>query len=173
VSDKRRALLAVVWAFFGSLAWVAASAAVVNLIVAADWFQQHPRLGQPVVWTVAGLAGAGGLWGFWNVTSAYEFYNRGYRVRWLGAKDYAYEEFGGDGMLRPFAFGYQPLAKSYAPPCCISLPSADQWESGTPTWAHGRRDEIVWRLTHWARRGHGEAVTFVPGGALDDPFRDG
>jgi len=168
VSDKRRALLAVVWAFFGSLAWVAASAAVVALIVATDGFQQHPRLGTAVAWTVAALAGFGGLWGFWNVTWAYAFYSGGYRVRWLGAKDYAYEEFGGDGMVRSFACGYRPRAKTYDPPCRIALPSAEQWGRGTPVWLHGRRDEILLRLEDWAQRGYGEAVTLV-----SYPSRDG
>jgi hypothetical protein len=117
VTDKRRALLAVIWALLGSISWVAACAAVVAIIAAADWFQQHARLGQAVVWTVAGLAGVGGLWGFWNLTWAHAFYSRGYRVRSLGAQDCAYDEFGDDGMLRSFVFGYQPLAKAYAPPC--------------------------------------------------------
>jgi hypothetical protein len=168
LTDKRRAYLAVIWALLGSTAWLATSAALVALIAASGWFQQHPRFGHAVVWTVAALAGLGGLWGYWNVTWAHAIYSGGYRVRWLGAQNYAYEEFGDDGMFRSFAFGYQPLAKSYAPPCRISLPGAAQWEAGTPAWAHGRRDEILVRLRGWAQRGHGEAVTFVPPGALGE-----
>ena len=86
----------------------------------------------------------------------------------LGHRIVRNEEFGDDGMLRSFAFGYQPLAKTYAPPCRISLPSADQWEAGTPAWLHGRRDEILLRLEDWAQRGYGEAVTLV-----SYPSRDG
>jgi hypothetical protein len=146
VTDKRRALLAVIRAVVATAAWLVGCTLVVTLTVSLEWFQQRVTFGQVFVLTMAFFAGIGGLWGFWNISWRYEFYRSGYRVRSVGGHDYAYEEFGSDG-------------KTYAPPCRISVPTLDQWEGATPPWAHGRRDEILSRLTTWAQAGYGAAVT--------------
>ncbi len=54
-----------------------------------------------------------------------------------------YAERRPDGGVAHLRIGYKPLADTYRPPCEIHLPSAAQWDSATPTWAHGRREEIL------------------------------
>ena len=167
MTDKRSASLAVIRALLATAAWLVGCTLVVTLTVSLEWFQQRATFGQVFVLTMAFFVGIGGLWGFWNISWRYEFYRSGYRVRSLGGDDHTYEEFGSDGMLRALVFGYQRLAESYAPPCRIAVPTVDQWDGATPPWAHGRRDEILSRLTKWAQGGYGAAVTFVP----QDAFR--
>src|SRR5262249_35791148 len=124
------------------------------------------QVGQVIVYVVAALGGLGGLWGFWNTTWAYDFYASGYRVRRLHSQDWAYEEFGEDGMLRSINIGYRRLTDTYAPPSVIAVPTAEAWDCSTPPWAHGRREVILSRLTKWAQAGYGRPVTFVPPGSL-------
>lgn len=35
-------------------------------------------------------------------------------------------------------------------PFSVGVPTAEHWDNETPAWMHGRRDEILDRLRHWA-----------------------
>jgi hypothetical protein len=164
VTDRTRALGRLLFAVGSTVAWVAAGTAVTAqmLSTAARWPEWLTKL---LFIVTTGIVGVGGLWAFWNVTWAYAFYRRGYRVRWVAKMDCAYEEFSPDGMLRSFVFQHRPLADIYAPPCEIAIPEEADWDTAMPTWA-GRREQIAHRLTTWAQAGYGRSVTFVRPGSF-------
>ena len=162
VTDKTRARLDLIKAALGTVVWVLGCGVVVSRIAGTELFQQHPIGGRVIAWTLATAAGLGGLWGFWSITSAADYCRGGYRVNWLPERGYVYEEFDEDGMLRALPFGYQRLENTYAPPCLLELPTAEEWSTVAPGWAHSRRDEIVLRLTKWAQRGYEPTVRLVP-----------
>lgn len=102
------------------------------------------------VWAIFGvtaiMAGAGGLYIFWLTADAIAFWIRGCRLRWPGPAQISYEERAPDGEIRVLLFVYRPLGDGYRPPCEVQIPREEHWDSQMPSWARGRRQEIVQRL---------------------------
>lgn len=168
MTDRTRAGLSLLRSAMGTVVWIAVCSVCAILGSTAAVSLPSRWTADAVIYLFMAVGGAGGLWGFWKTTWAYAFFRSGYRVRWVAGQAFLYEEFGPDGMLRRLSFERKPLADGYAPPCLISLPTAEQWSSAVPGWARDRRDEIVSRLTDWAQAGFGAQVDFVPPGTLAD-----
>src|SRR5262249_43007151 len=107
---------------------------------------------------VSAAAIAGAVWAFWEVADAIDFRLRGYRVRrvertdytvWRpGLTDWLYEEATPERTRRGFRILREPVIgeAGYPRPCRVYVPNADAWDARMPSWARGRRDEIVARL---------------------------
>jgi hypothetical protein len=162
--DRVRWLLYLAAVSCATVLWVVACGLGASAIIGR--LADHPWL-DCVIFVFAALLGAvGGFIGFAYTAACLDFCVSGYRMRWLGGEACVYEEFGHDGMLRSIPIRYHPLSDEYAPPCMIEVPSDREWESSTPTWAHGRREAILKRLTKCAHAGYARTVTFVPPGSL-------
>ncbi len=170
MSDSARALLG----FLGLLAGLVSAVLLpafgarwllVRFAVSSTW-REHA-----ILWTLAALGAIGGFVLFSKATWAWLQWRRGWRVRWIAERRYAYEEFDDRGQSRSIEIQYEPLAAGYAPPCRITVPGADEWNAMTPPWAHGRRDAILERLRLWGSfEGWHAPVTFVSAEpSLDQP----
>jgi hypothetical protein len=168
MTDRARSLIVCVGWTLGLLsvvlgAGLGARCALLRFAVSSPW-REHA-----IVWSVSLLAVAAGFLLFSQASWAWVYWRRGWRVRWIAEHCYVYEEFDSGGQFRSFEIRYESLEKRYAPPCRITVPSASDWNEGTPAWAHGRRDAILERLRLW---GGGEGwkapVTFVSAGPNDE-----
>src|SRR5262245_29269340 len=134
---------------------VASTSALVSLVIgtalAARWllfrfavssaWREHA-----ILWGLSLVAAIGGFLLFAHTSWAWVDWRRGWRVRWIAADRYAYQEIGDSGRFRSLEIRYEPLEPRYAPPCRITVPGVDDWTAMTPAWAHGRRDTILQRL---------------------------
>jgi hypothetical protein len=140
---------------------------LVRFAVSSAW-REHA-----ILWGLSLVAVLGGFYLFADATWAWTYWRRGWRVRWIAADRYAYEELDDDGGFRSLEIRYEPLEARYAPPCRITVPGADEWTAMTQTWAHGRRDAILERIRRWGGgEGWNASVTFVPAAAAADAERD-
>jgi hypothetical protein len=131
----------VLWPISATCGWIVAAALLA--FAAPSLLRNHLRLAEAVVYSAAALGGFGGLVGFWYSASAIEFVVRGYQVCRLSNGRWAYAERRPDGAIAHLTLGYNLLADIYRPPCEVHVPSEAEWDSATPTWAHGRRAEIL------------------------------
>lgn len=99
---------------------------------------------------------AGGLVIFWQTAEEIEFWRRGYRVRQLKPREYLhwsqgpkqclYEERTRDGQIQALPFVRMILGDGYPAPCEVCLPREADWDVLMPSWARGRRKEIMTRM---------------------------
>lgn len=115
--------------------------------------ERRPMVASGVVFFLAVVAAAGGLVIFWETAEQVDFWRRGYRVRqlspkglsyWaLGPKQFIYEERTRDGCVQGLRFVRIVLGGGYPMAGEIRLPGEDNWDAQMPSWARGRRKEII------------------------------
>jgi hypothetical protein len=135
----------------GFMAWVGLGIVISRVVFAA--LDQHPKAVLVLFCFAATIVAVGGLVIFWETASQVDFWRRGYRVRQLSPKNYfrwslgpkqcVYEERAPDGRIRRLPFVRVVLANGYPAPCEVSLPGEDGWDAQMPSWARGRRTEIM------------------------------
>lgn len=135
----------------GGTVWVGLGI-VISLVVGAA-LAQHPTLALVLVGSIATTFALGGLVIFWEAAQQIVFWRRGYRVRQLNPKEYfrwslgpkqcVYEERAPDGRIRRLPFVRVVLADEYPAPCEVCLPVEERWDAQMPSWARGRRTEIM------------------------------
>ena len=168
MSDRTRSFIVCIGLTLGLLSMIVGTGLgarwlLLRFAVSSAW-REHAIFGG-----VSLLATAAGFLLFSRASWAWTDWRRGWRVRWIADHRYVYEEVGPGGRFRSFAIRYEPLEKRYAPPCRITVPSADDWDAVTPTWVHGRRDAILERLRLWGScEGWNASVEFVPPGRTAD-----
>jgi hypothetical protein len=106
------------------------------------------------IFVVSILAILGAVWAFRTLAAAVDFRLRGYRVRQVerhdytvwrpGLTDWLYEEKASARTTRALRIHCERLTGERARR--VYIPNPDTWESRTPEWAQGRRDEIVKRI---------------------------
>ena len=116
----------------------------------------YPRLAQLFIFAVAVIAAIGGLVHFYWILARVEFRRRGYRIMpahvtdfliWpRGPQDVVYEEFSAEGRVQRLHFVGQIFSDESPNRCEVHLPSAERWDTLVPSWARGRRTEIVARI---------------------------
>lgn len=124
---------------------------------------------------VSAVALVGALCAFWAFEPAIKLRARGYTVRHVtrtdytvwrpGLTDWLYEELTTARERRAFRVLREPISDAGYPQACrIYLPNAADWEAQTPSWARGRRDEIVARLSEcFGRQAVFEDVASIEG----------
>jgi len=147
------------WPIAATCGWIMAAALIAR--AAPSLLLNHIRLAEVVVYSAAALGGIGGLLGFWYSATAIEFVMRGYQVCRLSDGQWAYAERKPDGAVAHLRIGYKPLADIYRPPCEVHVPSAAQWDSATPIWARGRREEILRNIARGMGIEAGREIRFV------------
>jgi hypothetical protein len=98
------------------------------------------------------------------------FRRRGYRVRVLGKRGYAYEELAraeeeaqdADRHLLPFSCA---RGRHLEP----EIPSEDRWDNQVPEWARGRRAEIATRIKERLLQLERRFQRWLIGAAADPP----
>jgi len=163
VMDRFRWVLYLATLSCATVLWVVACGLGARAVIG-----RVPWLGGIVFLLVALVAVVGGFLGCAYTFWCLDFCVSGYRIHWLDGEACLYEEFGQGGKLRSLPIRYHPLSSEYAPPCMIEIPSDQEWQASTPSWAHGRREVILKRLTKCAQAGYGRTVTFVPSGTLSE-----
>lgn len=144
--------LGVALTFAGLVAWVAASAA--GALCLAHLFPLH---GPWLACVIVCIGGTTALWPFWHLVAALDFLKRGYRVhevprrlypvRWrLGPRDCVFEEVADVGPVRQLPFVRVVLDDAYPAHSEVPMPGPESWDHVVPTWARGRRDEILARM---------------------------
>lgn len=154
-----RAFLAALPPVVAFVVWVTAAGLAAR--AAPRTLTNYPRLAEFAVYGIAAMGGIGGLIAFWYSADSIEFLVLGYRIRRVTATSWVYEERGPNGALRALPFGYTPLAAGYRPPCQVHLPSEHHWDGQMPSWARGRRDEIVGNISRELGAGFGTRVEIV------------
>lgn len=140
----------------GMVAWVGLGGVAVRI---AGWsLANHPTVFWCVFVLTAIVVSAVGLFLFWRVATEVEFWRRGYRVRqleprdffrWsLGPKKCVYEERGFDGRVQSLPFVRVVLSDGYPAPSEVRLPKEEEWGAQMPSWAAGRRNEILKRMKY-------------------------
>ena len=137
----------------GALVWLVCGTITVLTVVDKLW--RYPRTAFTFAMTVAVVTGVGGLVGFWLVADQIDFWRLGYRVKWLTANDWAYEERSATSEERILPYILEVRGQGYPAPCTVRILSQADWESDAPSWARGRRSEIVERIAncHGAKNG--------------------
>ena len=117
---------------------------------------RHSFLGLSIVGFTIAAAGLGGLITLWDILYRIEFWKCGYRIRtirpreyfkWqLGPKECIYEERAASGEMREIPFVRHILADGYPAPGEIRIPGSRNWDAKLPSWANGRRTEIIGRI---------------------------
>lgn len=138
----------------GLVAWVGLGIVVSSVADVA--LEKHPTVAWCVVFFIATIVSAGGLVIFWATAAQARFWRRGYRVRQLspkgffhwspGPKQCVYEERAPDGQIQGLPFVRMILGDGYPAPCEVCLPREEDWEAQMPSWARGRRKEIMERM---------------------------
>jgi hypothetical protein len=136
----------IVWVGLGAIVALTASLA----------FEQHSKIGVVLVLGIATIFAAGGLVIFWSIAEQVKFWSLGYRVRqvspkgflrWTpGPKQCVYEERAPSGQIQALPFIRIVLGDGYPAPCEVCLPREEDWNTQIPSWAHGRRKEIMERM---------------------------
>jgi len=130
----------------GALVWLACGTiATIGII---DTLRQYPRLAFAVAMTFAVVTGIGGLIGYWLVADRIDFWRLGYHVKWLNANDWVYEERSAKSEERILSYFLEVRGQGYPAPCTIRILSQADWEIEAPSWARGRRSEIVERIAN-------------------------
>ncbi len=138
----------------GLITWVALG--VFTASAACAIVQQHGIAARVLVVLIAIVFAAGGLVIFWLTADQIDFWRRGYRVRQLspraylhwsqGPKQCVYEERTRDGRIQALPFVRMILGDGYPAPCEVCLPREEDWDAQLPSWARGRRKEIMERM---------------------------
>ena len=126
------------------IVWVGGGVFAARAFANALW--PHPRLGTAIVWTVAIGVALGGLVGFWVIADLAEFWRRGYRVRWVAANRWIYEERAPGGVLHAIPLTREIVGSGYPAPCRVRLPDEAHWQNDTPEWVRRRRADILARI---------------------------
>jgi hypothetical protein len=90
------------------------------------------------------VTGFGGIIGYWLVADRIDFWRLGYQVKWLAANAWAYEERSATSEERIIPYLLEAHGQGYPAPCTIRILS----QAETPSWARGRRSEIVERIAN-------------------------
>jgi hypothetical protein len=110
---------------------------------------------------VAVITGIGGLIGFWLIAEHIDYRRVGYRVKWLRANTWAYEERSRVPEERLLPYIREVRGRGYPEPCAIRITTAGAWEREAPSWARGRRSEILDRITSCHDPKGSGAIEFV------------
>jgi len=138
----------------GLIAWVGLGALLARGTSAV--LEQHATTANVLVLLIATIFAVGGLVIFWMTAAQIEFWRHGYRVRqlspkgllhWsLGPKQCVYEERAAGGQIHGLPFVRTILGDGYPAPSEVCLPREEDWDSQMPSWARGRRKEIMERM---------------------------
>jgi hypothetical protein len=122
---------------------------------------RYPGVAYAFAIAVATITGVGGLVGYWLVAEHIDFRRLGYRVKWLNANAWAYEERSRapEGRLLPYI--REVRGRGYPELCTIRIASEVVWDREVPAWARGRRNEILDRITNCHDPSRSGAVEFV------------
>jgi hypothetical protein len=107
------------------------------------------------------IIGLGGLVSFWLISEHIAFLKRGFRVRWVKAGHWLYEERASTGEARLLPCERVTTGDGYPAPCEVRMTSASAWNSRMPSWAWNRRQEILRRIALCFGAERGGAVSFV------------
>jgi hypothetical protein len=137
----------------GVLIWLVCGTITVLTVVDKLW--QYPKTAFAFAIAIIVVTGAGGLVGFWLVADHLDFWRLGYRVKWLNANDWAYEERSAMSEERILPYILEVRGQGYPAPCMVRISSQADWENDAPPWARGRRSVIVERIAncHGAENG--------------------
>jgi hypothetical protein len=136
-----RALVPVSVSVLGAIAWLGGAVVAAKLVPSALWY--YPNTAAVLVGAIALLGAAGGIVTFSFIFESIEFFVRGYRIKWSDRTRCSYDERTADGSIVSLPIVYKPLAEGYRPPCEVRIPSEVRWNEETPSWARGRRAEII------------------------------
>jgi len=135
----------------GLIAWVGLGALIE--VPAASVAEHHSIISLVLLLVVAIIFATGGLIIFWMIAEQIDFWRLGYRVRQLspkgsffwsvGPKQCVYEERRRCGQVQRLSFVRIVLGDGYPAPCEVCLPGEEDWDLQMPSWAHGRRKEIM------------------------------
>lgn len=138
----------------GLIAWVGLGALIARTEYAV--LVQHAIRAHLLVFVTATIFALGGLVIFWVTAGQIEFWRLGYRVRqlspkgffhWsLGPKQCVYEERASSGQIQGLPFVRMILGNGYPAPSEVCLPKEEDWDAQMPSWARGRRKEIIERM---------------------------
>ena len=142
ISEKAGLALTVI----GVLVWLVCGAVATIGIGDALW--QYPRLSFSLAMAGAAVTGFGGIIGYWLVADRIDFWRLGYQVKWLAANAWAYEERSATSEERIIPYLLEAHGQGYPAPCTIRILSQADWEIEAPSWARGRRSEIVERIAN-------------------------
>jgi hypothetical protein len=130
----------------GAIAWLACGTVATIAVVDALW--QSPKLAFALAMVGAVVTGFGGLIGYWLVADRIDFWRLGYQVKWLNANYWFYEERRATSEERILPYLLEIRGQGYPAPCTVRILSQADWESEAPSWARGRRSEIVERIAN-------------------------
>ncbi len=118
------------------------------MIAIPDALWQYPRLAIALTILVIIATGIGGLIGYWLVADRTDFWRLGYQMKRLNANDWVYEERSAKSEERILPYLLEVRGQGYPAPCTVRILSQADWESEAPSWARGRRSEIVERIAN-------------------------
>ena len=138
----------------GLIAWVGLGVLIAGAACAV--LEQHAITAHAFVIVIATIFAVGGLVIFWVTAEQIEFWRLGYRVRQLspkgffhwsqGPKQCVYEERAPSGQIQGLPFVRMILGDGYPAPGEVCLPREEDWDAQMPSWARGRRKEIMQRM---------------------------
>jgi hypothetical protein len=135
------------------LVWLSLGTIAARAVVGA--LSRYPGVAYAVAVAVASITAIGGLVAFWLVADHIDFRRLGYRVKWLRANTWVYEERSPAPGARNLPYLREVRGRGYPEPCAVRIPAEATWEQEVPSWAHGRRSEILERIAncHGAKKG--------------------
>lgn len=81
-------------------------------------------------------------WPFFQLWRYYQLKSRGYHITGKTRNEIEYQELN-EGKLRRLTIYVETMVKA---PDVVYLPTETEWEQHMPSWAQGRREEIVERV---------------------------
>jgi hypothetical protein len=84
------------------------------------------------------------VWPLSHLRRYYQLYSRGFSVTPKG-RDFIEYRQRRDGAMRRLTLYREMMTK---PPNVVYIPTEDEWQRDMPTWAQGRREEIVENVRH-------------------------
>ena len=154
----RRQARAAVWSVIGLVSWITFVVLVTRGAVLL--LAQFTTAMMLVLVPFALAAAWGTIIAVSQVGNCVEAWQRGYGVRWLdgplrahilGVKygdrfRWVYEESSPSGDLRQIHFVREIVGRGYPVPSQVCIPNIEDWDREVPSWAVGRRSEVVQRI---------------------------
>jgi hypothetical protein len=154
----------------GPLAWVGLGVLIAKGAYAV--LEHHATTAHVLVLVIATVFAVGGLVISWMTAEQIEFWRLGYRVRQLspkgllhwsqGPKQCVYEERAASGQIQGLPFVRTIFGDGYPAPSEVCLPKEEDWDSQMPSWAHGRRKEIMERMNQCSEPNAAGRVSYTP-----------
>jgi hypothetical protein len=120
-----------------------------------------PDLAVDVSGVIVSIVGLGALVSLWLISDHMRFFRRGFRMRWVEANHWLYEERAPVSEARLLPCERVTTGDGYPAPCEVCITSESAWNLHVPPWAWNRRQEILRRIALCFGAEHGGSVRFV------------